>query len=483
MTKRSAGRFRRSLMAGLAAWLALLIADSSVAGAQTARPNVLFIIADDLNDNLGAYGHERAQTPNIDALAARGLRFDRAYCQYPLCNPSRTSLLTGTLPSQLAIYDNQVQFRERDPEIVTLPQLFKNAGYYTARVGKLYHYGVPRQIGTSGLDDPPSWTEVVNPIGRDKAEEDKIFSLRSGQFGGTLSWLAAEGTDLEQTDGIGATEAIRLLETHKDTPFFLAVGFYRPHTPYVSPKAYFDRYPPESISLPPRPDVREPAAAYLGGHPEQDAMTDRQRQEAIQAYFAAVTFMDAQVGRVLDALERLGLAGNTVVAFTSDHGYLLGEHGLWQKQSLFERAAKVPMIIAAPGMKARGKASSRPVELIDLYPTLADLCGLSVPGHTRGVSLKASLDDPAAPTKDGALTFEQRTLKEGDNTVRFMGYSIRTERYRYTEWDGGARGLELYDHETDPAEMNNLAHDAKQADIRTKLAALLRESVARGVKR
>jgi uncharacterized sulfatase len=445
------------------------------AHAASDRTNVLFIISDDLTSTvLGCYGHPTVQTPNIDRLASRGLLFERAYCQMPYCGPSRASLLTGMLVDETTVYNNKDHFRKTHPDITTLPEAFRDAGYFTARVGKVFHYGVPGDIGTSGLDDPQSWDEVVNPIGRDKTEEDKIFSLIPGQFGGTLSWLAAEGTDEQQTDGIGAIEAIKLLEAHQDEAFFLAVGFYRPHTPFVAPKQYFDLYDVDAIPVPPEQQPREPAAAWGKVKPANDKMTDTQRREAIRAYYASVTFLDAQVGRVIDALDRLGLADNTVIVLTSDHGYHLGEHGLWQKRSLFEESAAVPLIIAAPGMTDPGRRTTQLAELVDCYPTLADLCGLPKPDHTSGVSLAPLLKDPAAPTKPAALTMETRRAK-GKN---FKGYTIRTDRYRYTEWDGGEEGYELYDHETDPREMTNLAGRADHADTQARLKDTLHKRLA-----
>jgi iduronate 2-sulfatase len=456
--------------------LAFAAAAWSAQPLQTSRLNVLFLIADDLNNDLGAYGAP-VRSPNIDKLAARGVRFDRAYTQYPLCSPSRSSLLTGRRPDATGVLANpgknpmSPHFREKLPDAVTLPQLFRTNGWFTARIGKLYHYGVPNWIGTGGLDDIPSWDQTINPRGHDREVHDRIFSLRPGQFGATLSWLADGGPDSEQTDGIAATEAVRLLERFKrnNQSFFLGVGFYRPHTPYVAPKRYFDMYPRDRIELPKLSDAdrsRSPEAAYRSSFKEQDAMTDDQRREAIQAYWASTTFMDAQVGHVLDALDRLGLTDSTIVVFTSDHGYHLGDHGLWQKMSLFERSARVPLIIAMPRAKSRGVVTRGFAELVDLYPTLADLAGLKPTTPVDGVSLARMLQDPAATVKDAAFTQARN------------GYSVRTDRWRYIEWEGGQQGTQLYDMDKDPRETTNLANDSQHAstvnDLRTRLAAYRR---------
>ena len=440
---------------------------------QRARLNVLFLIADDLNNDLGTYGAP-VRSPNIDKLAARGVRFDRAYSQYPLCSPSRSSLLTGRRPNATGVLANpdknpmSPHFREKLPDAVTLPQLFKTSGYLAARVGKLYHYGVPLNIGTAGLDDYRSWDLTINPRGRDREILDRVFSLKPGQFGATLSWLADDGKDAEQTDGIAAAEAVRLLERFKRNKesFFLAVGFYRPHTPYVAPKRYFDMYPRDRIALPVLSEAdrsRTPPAAYrtAGGFKEQDSMTDEQRRQAIQAYWASTTFMDAQVGHVLDALDRLGFSDNTIVVFTSDHGYHLGDHGLWQKMSVFERSARVPLIIALPGAKNRGVAARGLAELVDLYPTLAELAGLQPTTTLDGVSLVPLLENPAGTVKDGAFT-------QVNN-----GFSVRTDRWRYTEWDEGKDGAVLHDMDKDPAETTNLAGDPAHAATVTGLKARL----------
>jgi arylsulfatase A-like enzyme len=468
----------RACRAGLLACALSLFAPAA-RGAD--KPSVLFMVADDLNTALGAYGHPVVKSPNIDRLAARGVKFDRAYTQYPLCSPSRTSFLTGRRPNATRIFTNPgrfagpgetgniyaYHFRATIPDTVTLGQLFRGGGYLVARVGKLYHYGVPADIGTSSLDDYWSWDIAVNPRGRDRDDEAKIVTLApeavgpGPRFGGVLSWLAADGRDEEQTDGVAATEAIRLLERFKKRGerFFLAVGFYRPHTPYVAPKKYFKHYPLDKIrpgALAGGEKERTPELAYGSARPEQAKMTDEQRREAVQAYYASVTFMDAQVGRVLGALERLGLDKNTVVVFTSDHGYHLGEHGLWQKMSLFDQSARVPLIIAGPGTRAAGKAARAPVELVDLYPTLADLCGLAPPPYLDGKSLRPMLEDAARAVKPAAFTQVMR----GQNV---HGLSVRTERWHYIEWQYGDKGRQLYDTAADPEEIKNLADDPGHA--------------------
>ena len=449
--------------------------------------NVLLVVSDDLCTHLSAYGDPLVKTPNVDRLAARGVRFEHAYCQYALCNPSRASFLTGLRPDTIKIYDNAIQFRQTTPNAQSLGQTFQKAGYFVARVGKLYHYGVPAQIGTNGLDDEPSWAERYNPKGRDIDDFNMIERIALGkdgksewqhtanlnQLGATLSRLAADGTDEEQTDGKIANEAIGLLEKHKDAPFFLAVGFFRPHTPYVAPKKYYDQYPLDKIQLPTVPEgyrASVPASAFTFKK-EEEAMTDTQRKEALQAYFAATSFMDAQLGRVLDAVDRLKLSEKTVVVFMSDHGYHLYEHQLWQKLTLFENAARVPLIVAAPGMTA-GKVCARTVELVDLHSTLADLAGLSIPEKLDGVSLRPLIENPAVAWDKPALT----QVRRGGGKNAIMGYSLRTDKWRYTEWDGGEHGLELYDEESDPAELKNLAQAPESKETLAKLKTQLQNA-------
>ena len=437
-------------------------------------PNVLFLICDDLNCDIGCYDHPLVQTPNIDRLAARGVRFERAYCQYPLCGPSRASFMTGLYPDQTHIRRNSIHLRQTLPNVQTMSQLFRRNGYYATRIGKIYHYNVPKHIGTGGHDDPYSWDRTINPSGRDKDDEHLIFSLRKGSYGGTLSWLAADGTDAEQTDGVAADEAVRLLEQYGKNKkrFYLAVGLYRPHTPYVAPKKYFDMYPAEDIVVPSVPDgyyetIPSPARRSVRRSKEQIDLIPELAREAIRAYYASITFADAQLGRVLDGLETNGLAENTIVLLTSDHGYHMGEHGHYQKTTLFENATRVPLIIAGPGVTAKGQATAALAEMVDFYPTLAELAGLEAPEYIKGVSLAPVLRDAAERPRTSAFTQYAE------------GYSIRTTQFRYTEWgEDGAKGRELYDHLNDPQELNNLAGNRDHQSTVDALAKVLRRRIA-----
>jgi uncharacterized sulfatase len=461
-------------------FLAMAVAGAAPAAAAEPKLNVLFIAVDDMNNDLACYGHPFVKSPSIDRLAKRGVKFDRAYCQFPLCSPSRSSLLTGLRPSTTRVFNLTYHFRTGMPDVVTLPQLFKNNGYYAARVGKIYHYGNPNDIGTSGLDDPPSWDHVVNPAGRDKSvlESDIInYTPRRG-LGSAMCFLSdLKGKDEEHTDGKVALEAIKLLEQHKDKPFFIAAGFYKPHTPYVAPSKYFDLYPMAQIQLPHvaaefASSVPKPALASTTPWP-LFGVTPEQARKCKQAYYAAVSFVDAQIGKLIDTMDRLNLWDNTMVVFWSDHGYHLGQHGLWMKQSLFEESARVPMVIIAPGVKGNGQACPRTVEFVDLYPTLADLAGLMPPKNLEGASLRPLLENPQAAWDRPAFTQVQR--------AGFPGYSVRTERWRYTEWDDGKEGAQLYDHDADPNELRNLAGDPKHADVVATMKALVKKNWPRRI--
>ncbi len=471
---------------------ALLAGLGTLASSAEPPPNVLLIVSDDLNTLLGCYGDPLAKTPHIDRLAARSVRFERAYCSFPLCGPSRNSFLTGLYPNATGILANSQIFRQTIPGQPSMPQAFRRAGYFAGRIGKLFHYNVPFSVGTDGHDDPASWELELNPVGVDRLEEQpEIFSLRKWQFGGTLSWYASPKPDRFHTDGMIAEEAAWVLQRcarRPQRPFFLAVGFFRPHTPYVAPRdPYFAWHPEDRMPVvtgieADRADL--PPAAIASGRPEQDAMSDELRRQCRQAYAASISFMDAQVGRLLEALEQQGLAENTIVVFTSDHGYHMGEHGLWQKMSLFEESARVPLLIAVPGVSRDGGVVAEPVSQVDLFPTLAELCGVKAPGNLQGQSLVAMLRDPQAAGRGWAITQvmrRRRNPREAGNekpkTQQYFGYSIRTPRWRYTEWDEGREGRELYDHRADPRELTNLAAEPAHAAEVERLQGLLREAV------
>ena len=435
--------------------------------------NVLLIIADDLNCDLGAYGNSVVKTPNIDSLAERGVLFENAHNQYPLCGPSRASFMTGMYTNQTKITRNNMNLRNSVPDVITLGQRFRQQGYQSVRIGKMFHYDNPSAIGTSGNDDIYSWDQTVNPYGRDKIEEHKINTLTPRRYGGTLSWLAADGEDEEQTDGIGASEAIKKLDdfAKSDIPFFLAVGFFRPHTPFVAPKKYFNLYDREKIEIPESSSqylatLPEPAAKSIRAKKNQLNLEKERAQEIKEAYYATISFVDAQVGRLLDQLKTSGLDKNTVVVFTSDHGYHMGEHGHWQKQTLFENATRIPLIISAPNSENKGVISISPVELIDLYPTLMDLTDINTPQHVVGKSLKPLMKNVNASIRGSALTKWRN------------GYSIKTKRYRLTKWgSNGELGYELYDHANDKNELINLATNQDYNEVMDSLKLVIEQRI------
>ncbi len=452
----------------LCGFVSLPQAARSAAATETPRYNVLFIASDDLRPELGCYGNPMIKTPNIDKLALRGVRFERAYAQYPLCNPSRTSLLTGRYPTQTGVMDNETWFRAEHPDFVSLPQHFKAYGYAALRSGKIFH---------GGIDDTDAWTEGGEARGfagarRPAATANPGAPSRASQ---SDRIVVLEGDGESNGDYRTATRAIQYLEQYKGQPFFLAVGFAKPHSPPAAPKKFFDLYDPAKIPLP--PDFA-PRPAAPPGFPEisiprrnadlfigRDASPEDAR-EMIRAYYASVSFMDAQVGRVLDALDRLRLRENTIIVFWGDHGYHLGEKGKWSKAySLYEVGARVPLIVALPQAKAR--TSGRTVQLLDLYPTLAELCGLPRPSGLEGHSLVPLLRNPRAKWNHPAFTVTRFQNK--------LGKSVRTERWHYVEWDGGQAGAMLFDHSRDPQELKNLAGDPAFAKNLLEMKRLLKQ--------
>jgi arylsulfatase A-like enzyme len=450
------------------------------------RLNFVFIAVDDLRPALGCYGDPIARTPAIDRLAESGVRFDRAYAQFPGCNPSRSSLLTGRYPAATGVFDNQASFRARLPDAITLPEYFRSRGYVTLREGKIFHPGLdePQAWGRGGRDGstPPPRADAPHPTpstpGRAPPRQPPTPVTRSAERDHPWRSVPGEGEGLP--DAITTNRAIALLELHRHEPFFLAVGFSRPHTPFVAPGRYFAQFTTRRMPLPidfafqPTVPPGAPAAALPPRNHdlfETVNPTADSAREARVAYYASVSFVDGQILRLLDALDRLGLRDRTAIVFFGDHGFHLGEKGKWSKhESLYEVATRVPLIVAVPGAYARGAASVRTVELVDLYPTLAALAGLPVPAGLDGQNLAPLVRDPQA-----AWAFPAYSV-----TAFLRGRSVRTDRWRYAEWSGEGGGAELYDHETDPHELENRVGDPAHAATVEALKRLLRESPATG---
>jgi iduronate 2-sulfatase len=477
---------RRNLLeTGLAA-----IAAPMMKAAPERKRNVLFIASDDLCNRLGCYGDPIAQSPNFDRLARSGVRFDRSYCQYPWCSPSRTSLMTGLAPDTTRVWDLQTHFRKAVPDVVTLPQLFQKNGYFAARVGKIYHYGNPGDIGTPGLDDPQSWNGTLNPAGVDHTQQETLVTNYTPKFrglGSAVAYYASPMKDEDHTDSLVTDAVIGLMEQHRNEPWFLGAGFYKPHCPWIVPSKYFDLYTMDRIAATPFHENEmsiAPPFAY-STKPANWGMSELQQREAIRAYYASLSFLDVQIGRLLDALEHLNLARNTTIVFWADHGYQLGEHGQWMKQTLFEPACRVPLLFAGAGIETRGRGCPRTVEHLDIYPTLIDLCALrGTPTNLQGQSLLPLLNNPSASWNKPAISqvyrFGGKNIPEafrGPGGKSVMAYSIRNERYRYSSWGRGADGEELYDYQTDPREMHNLAQDPAAEPVKRELRASL-ESIA-----
>jgi len=453
-----------------------------------ARPNILFIAVDDLRIELGCYGDTIVKSPNIDKLAARGTRFNHAYCQQAVCNPSRASLMTGLRPDTINVWSLPVHFREHRPKVVTLPQLFKQNGYHAQDIGKIYHNS--RQEDYQG--DPESWSvPAVMHYGTHGADKPIVEGKLPPDHSNVPRTEMRDVPDDAYFDGRIANLAIEALRELKDDQFFLAVGFWKPHADFNAPKKYWDLYDRDEISPPenPTPPVNVPSLAMHDAREIRRAFTDRPGNKPTaedtlalrHGYYAATSFVDAQVGKVVDELDHLGLADNTIIVFWSDHGYHLGEHALWAKTSNFELDARVPMIIATPWHK-KGQVADAPVELLDIYPTLAALCGLDPPNELEGKSLRPMLEDPTTHVKAFAMTQHPRPAYPRRDDPEAMGYSIRNDRHRYTEWrdfkSGEVRAVELYDHNEDPRETANVADEPKNAKLVKRLAAEMEKAIA-----
>jgi uncharacterized sulfatase len=470
---------------------AFLAATAAIARPQSARPpNVLFVVADDLNCRIAAYGDPVAITPNLDRLAARGVRFDRAYCQYPLCNPTRSSVLTGRYPTQTGVLDNNTLLLLPEGH-ESMPRYFEQRGYSIAEFGKVWHgpnrprragdpkpeirnartgqlepWFTPEERARQQRDDPDYWTRTHSPY--------RNLHLANPE---RYKWANEIGPLAEGDEGVDARTASQAIAAIRKSaaegkPFFVAAGFNKPHVPLTAPKKYFDWYDARRMPLPPDFDTE---ARPIEGMPRDEFRANidlyagrpfsaGEAREAMRAYHACISYMDAQFGRLLDELDRLRIGENTIVVLWGDHGWHLSEKGMWAKGTLFETSARGPLMIADP-RRSRGKRSRRVVQYVDLFPTLTDLCGLERASWLAGTSLGPLLDNPAAPWDRPAFTVQTRGW--------FLGRSVRTERWRYTEWDHGRRGTALFDHDQDPHEMRNVAQDPDHQAVAREHAQLL----------
>jgi arylsulfatase A-like enzyme len=461
------------------------------------KPNILFISVDDLRPQLGCYGDKLIQSPNIDRIAARGIVFNKAYTQQAVCSPSRTAIMTGLRPDVTKVWDLDTHFRPAQPDCITLPQHFKANGYQCEALSKIYHKGhedgrswtAPHwyPFGRSVDTDLVDWTKQIvtkhdvnvleysSPEANDTSVKKKDKEAKAGP-----SFEISSKDDSELPDGATAEEAVKRLATlkAKGQPFFLAVGFLKPHLPFVAPKKYWDLYDPNSIPLPAIDHLPEGAPPYVGhtngeihnypGVPKEDPIPADFAKNLRHGYYACISYMDAQVGKVLDALEKEGLADNTIIVLWGDHGWQLGDHGLWHKHTNFELATRAPLLISVPGSKTAGQKCSATVEFVDMYPTLAELCGLPNPTGLSGRSLKAFINNPSAPSTKVAISQYPKKAPEG----QVMGYSIRNDRSTFYRLRNGSQvvGTELYDEQNDPNETVSLANKPEHKELLETLA-------------
>jgi iduronate 2-sulfatase len=497
----------------------LLLAAALCQGAEppAKRPNVLFIAVDDLRPEFGAYGATYIKSPNLDRLARSGVTFTRAYCQQAVCSPTRSSIMTGTRPDTTKVWDLVTHFRTALPDVVTLGQHFKNNGYFVQGMGKIYH---------GNLDDGPTWSvpwgtpkalRYALPVNqaldqrqydvepddgakaKGKGKKAAIPAEEKTSDGPPSTGLnsrgpAFEGADVPDDtfqDGKVAELAISTLQemSKKNEPFFLAVGFIKPHLPFIAPKKYWDLYDPAKIELAPNKFRAKGAPAYAilpGGELRNydgipvDSIPDPLARQLKHGYYAAISYMDAQLGKVLDELDRLGLRENTIIILWGDHGWKLGEHDAWCKHSTSENDTNAPLLLSFPGMKTAGAKINALVEFVDIYPTLSELAALPLPAHLEGVSLKPLLEQPDRPWKSAAFSQYPRTKGQTSTPNGLMGYSMRTDRYRFTVWvdrldHTKIDAIELYDHQHDPLENTNVASDPANTELVQKLMAQWRK--------
>ncbi len=479
--------------------LSVSILDSSALAAfadlESKKPNVLFIVVDDLRPELGCYGASLVNSPNIDRLAKQSVVFNRAYCQQAVCSPSRTSVLTGLRPDTSMVRDLTTNFRDTVPDVITLPQYFLRHGYHTQSIGKIFHkpymqddknsWSVPSQRGGAPGWVSPSSQQIIQQL-QDEASKKKL--TRKEKYYATLgpAYESADVSDDAYQDGIvteNAIEALRGYRENLNQPFFLAVGFVKPHLPFCAPKKYWGLYDPNQIELASNPSLPEdcPKQAVTNwnelrnyhGMPLEGPMPEEQARSLIHGYLACVSYMDAQVGRLLDELDRLDMDNDTIVVLWGDHGWKLGEHGLWSKHTNFEVDTRSPLIIRPQNPKKNQSNTEAIVELIDIYPTLCDLADLPIPSHVEGISLTSLLENQELAGKQAAFSQFPRG--------GYIGYSMKTDRYRYTEWtskkSGEVQMRELYDHDNDPNENLNLAQKPEYNSLLNKLAELKQSKI------
>lgn len=459
-------------------------AQEAVSSKEAGKYNVLFIISDDLTAKaLSCYENPVCKTPHIDSIAKTGTRYTNTFCQLPICGPSRASMMTGYYPNATNMFGYSSGRKQIGDKRHTWAQHFKNNGYYTARVSKIYHMGVPGDIekGTDGTDDPASWTEKFNSKGSEVFCEGKQIQLVNNpeakpptevkiRGGNTQEVCIADGDELLHSDGKTAVKASELIKKHKDKRFFLAVGMVRPHIPFVAPKKYFEMYPWEKM-VPEKKwendwdDIPRAGINYRTGKGMN--LSDMTEKMSLQGYYASVTYMDDQVGRILNTLKEEGLEDETIVIFTSDHGFHLGEHDFWQKVGLMDESSRVPMIIKVPGQKAAVCESF--TELIDLYPTISSLCGLEIPSNIQGKDISKSILDPTFSVRDFAFCVN----KQGGGS-----FLIRSEKWAYIQHGENAEnGAQLYNMEVDSLQVNNLYENPEYAEVVIKQKELLKQKL------
>jgi uncharacterized sulfatase len=426
--------------------------------------NVLFIVIDDLTTTLGCFNHPVVQTPNIDQLASEGILFEHAYCNYAVCNPSRSSFLSGMYPESINILDNRKGLQTELGDRVTMPYLFKKNGYHTMSLGKIFHTGEEEH------NDFKAWDEIYGYSATETGRQGEKRNMSGGELKWCW-WQAAEGDDEDQPDGRIAAKAVEFINADHEQPFFLAVGFHKPHDPFIAPKKYFDMYPLEDCDPHVLPEGWQPPYPHtLPGQTEIfNRFTEQDKREFLRSYYACSSFMDAQVGKLMKALKTSGQLDNTLIVFFGDHGYHLGEHNWWNKVTIYEKGTNAPFIIAGPPVTEKGVRSRAMFEFVDIYPTLAEIAGLEeVPTHLEGKSFAEVIADPSLPFRS-----EVRAVV---NRGQMLGRTVKNTAWRYTEWDNGNKGRELYDQVADPLEYNNLAEDPEYADEVAVMRELLYNS-------